>query len=492
MKTTTRVALGFVVVLATTAVVSARWQATAPPQTSKGVVLKGRAPVSTEILKVKLPRPAEADLPNGAHLMVLEDHRAPQIVFQITIPGAGGYVDPADMPGLASITATMMREGTPKRTTLQISEQVERMAASVGVGTGLSSIDATVSGSSLTDKFDETFALAVDILLNPTFPDDELARYKERTRTGLLQQRASAAFLASEMFSRVLYGAHPAGRVSLTVPVLDRINRQMLVDFHRTHYVPDHAVIAMSGDITMAQARKAIDARLGGWKASGAPAPVVEDPAMPGPGKIYFVARPNSVQTNFIVGAPSINRASPEYDLLQVMNAVIGGGPTGRLFVILREEKGYTYGAYSNVSALRFRGGWTASTEVRTEVTNDAFRDLMAEITRLRDEPVSDKELQDKRGGMVASFALSLESPQAVLNNHITRWIYKLPADYWDRYPDRVSAVTSAQVREAARKYLEASRLQIVVVGDPKIGEILKKFGTVEMYDTEGKRVMQP
>ena len=460
----------------------------APPST-KGVVIKGRAPVSNTVLNVKLPRPAEADLPNGAHLMVLEDHRVPQIVFQILIPGAGGYFDPADLPGLASITATMMREGAAGRSTTQIAEQLERTAASVNVGTSLSSLDASVSGSALTDTFDDTLKLAADILLTPTFPDEELARYKERTRTSLLQQRTSPNFLASEMFARVVYGAHPAARISLSLPALDKVTRAQLVEVHRTRYVPDHAGVAISGDITMAAARAAVERTLANWKKGATAVAKAEDPPPIGASKIYFVARPNSVQTNIIVGTQAIDRLSPDYDRVMVMNSVIGGGPTGRLFVILREEKGYTYGAYSNVSALRFRGNWSANTEVRTQVTDDALRDLMAEIKRLRDEPVADKELQDKKRGMVASFALSLESPQAVLNNHITRWIYKLPVDYWDRYPERVAAVTAAQVLETAKKYLDPARLQIVIVGDPKIGDLLKAYGTVETYDVDGKRI---
>ncbi|HYN10466.1 MAG TPA: pitrilysin family protein [Vicinamibacterales bacterium] len=474
--------------VATAGLVSAR-QAAPPQPSSKAVVMKGRAPVSTELLKIKLPRPAEADLPNGLHVMVLEDRRVPQVTFQLLIPGAGGYYDPADMSGVASVTAAMMREGTPSLSTLQISEKLESLASAVTVGTGTASIDATLSGSSLTENFDATFGLAADVLMNPTFPDAELTRYKERTRAGLIQQRTNPGFLASEMFSRVVYGNHPASRISITAPVLDKLARTMLVDLHRDRYVPDNAVLAIAGDISMSEARKVIDAKLAAWKKRGTAAPMVEDPPAIGPGKIYFVARPNSVQTNFIVGTQGINRTAPDYDIVSVMNQVLGGGPTGRLFIILREEKGYTYGAYSNFSATRFRGNWSASTEVRTDVTEPAFRDLMIQIARMRDEAVPEKEFQDKKRGMVASFALSLESPQAVLQNHITRWLYKLPADYWDRYPERVAAVTQAQVQEAARKYLSLGRLQIIAVGDPKIGDTLKQFGTVETYDTEGKIV---
>jgi zinc protease len=486
---TRRLVLAIVAIsIAAAGALSAR-QGAAPPQSSQAVVMKGRAPVSTELLKIKLPRPAETDLSTGLHVMVLEDRRVPQVSFQLLIPGAGGYYDPADMSGVASVAAAMMREGTATLNTLQISEKLEALASAVTVGTGTASIDATLSGSSLTENFEATFALAADVLLNPAFPDAELTRYKERTRAGLIQQRTSPGFLANEMFSKVVYGNHPASRVSITAPVLDKLTRQMLVDFHRDRYVPDNAVLAIAGDINLSEVRKVVDAKLAAWKKHGTPAPMVEDPPAIGPGKIYFIARPNSVQTNFIVGTQAINRTAPDYDIVQVMNQVLGGGPTGRLFVILREEKGYTYGAYSGVAAGRFRGNWSASTEVRTDVTEPAFRDLMIQIARMRDEPVPQKEFDDKKRGMVASFALSLESPQAVLQNHIQRWMYKLPADYWDKYPERVAAVTQAQVQEAARKYLSLGRLQIIAVGDPKIGDTLKQFGTVETYDTEGKIV---
>jgi predicted Zn-dependent peptidase len=480
-----------IAVLGGTVALSALKQAPAQPMSppGKNVVLKGLAPVSTEILKVTLPRPAEADLDNGVHLMVLEDHRAPQVTFLILVPGAGGYYDPADAPGLATVTAAMMREGTTGRSTLQIAELLERNASFVNVATGMSSVDGTLSGSALTENFEPTLSLAADILLNPSFPDEELTRYKERTRTGLIQQRTNAGFLASEMFSRVVYGSHPASRIALTAPVLDKVTRAMLADFHRSHYVPDHAVMAFAGDVSMAKVRKTVEDAFKGWKKSGVPSPAVAEPPPPGASGISFVARPNSVQTNLVVGAQSINRTSPDYDSLQLMNDIIGGGPAGRLFMVLREEKGYTYGAYSGLSASKFRGTWSANTEVRNSVTEDAFKDLMAQIARMRDEAIPDRELQAKKRKLIASFALSLEFPQAVLNNHITRYIYKLPMDYWDRYPERVAAITQSQVQQAARKYLDPARLQIVVVGDPGLADVLKKYGKVETYDTEGKVV---
>jgi zinc protease len=491
--TSRRIARGLLAAVAT--VTSIGLVAQAPPaavppgQTTKGVVLKGKAPVSETVLQVKLPRPQEADLANGLHLMVLEDRRVPQVTFQILIPGAGGYYDPAGTPGLAVFTAAMMREGTASRTSQQISEQLDTLAAAVSVTAGMASAEATIGWSSLTEHIDQTMDLAVDVLLNPSFPEDELGRYKQRTRAGLVQQRSNPGFLVNEMSSRVLYGSHPAGRVSPTIPALDAVTRAQLVEFHRARYAPDHAVLAIAGDISFAQARKMVEAKLASWKKSGAPAPVVTDPQFPEAPKVHLVARPNSVQTNFVVGVPGIERVNPEYDILQVMNRVVGGGATGRLFLLLREDKGYTYGAYSSLTTGRHRGDWAAFTDVRTDVTGPALKDLIGEIARIREQPVPEKEFRDAKRAMVAVFALSLENPQAVLSNHVVRWRYKLPADYWDRYPERIAAVTQAQVQEAAKKYLDPSRLQIVAVGDAKIADILKGYGALDVYDTEGKRI---
>lgn len=470
---------------------SAQVQPPGQESPTQGVVKKGKVPVSNQIVKITLPKPVEADLPNGLHLVVLEDHRLPQINFQILIPGAGGYYDPADHQGLAQFTAALMREGTTTRTSEQLSQQLEVMAATLTVGAGSSGLEATVNGSCLSDHIDGLLDITADVLLHPSFVDEELTRYKLRTRTGLIQQRSNPAFLAQEMFQRVVYGTHPASRISPTAAALDNTTRDGLAEFHRARYVPDRAAMAISGDISMAEARRLVEANLGAWKKAGAAAGTVSEPAPISGSRIYFIARPNSVQTNLIVGGQGLERTSPDYDKVQVMNRILGGGPTGRLFIHLREEKGYTYGIGSGFSAPIYRGDWSASTSVRTEVTDPALRDLLAEIAQMRDVPVSDEELADAKRAMIASFALSLESPATLLNYHVTRWRFKLSADYWDRYAERVNAVTKADVQAMAKRYLATAGQQIVAVGDPtKVAEVLKKLGEVETYDADGKRVI--
>jgi predicted Zn-dependent peptidase len=459
------------------------------PTKAEGTVLKGKAPVSKELLRVKLPQPQEADLSNGVHLIFLADRRTPQVNFSMIIDGAGGYYEPANMPGLAGFVATLMREGTTTKTSEQISEQLDRLAAGVSVGAVITSPFATVNGNGLVNNLDTVLALMADVLLNPSFPQVEIDRYKTRTRANLMQQRALPGFLASERLNKVVFGDHPLARVSATPQSLDALTRDALVEFHKTHYVPDRAVLAVTGDITFEQAKAKAEAAFGGWKKSGAALPA-QTPAAPlGGPSISLVARPNSVQTSLRVGTQSIERNDPDYFALTVANRIIGG-PFGRLFEHLREQKGYTYGAGSSFSSSRIRGAWTASTDVRSEVTEPALTDLLDEIRQMRDVPVPAKDLENAKRAIVGSFALLLESPNAILSNYIDRHFYKLPSDYWDTYAAKIEAVTPEEVLRVAKKYWTPERLQIVAVGDlAKVEPVLKKLGTVQVFDAEGKPI---
>jgi zinc protease len=457
--------------------------------TSEGTVLKGKAPVSKEILRVKLPKPTEADLSNGVHLIVIEDHRTPQISFQMIVDGAGGYYDPPSIPGLSGFTASLMREGTTTKTSEQISEQLDRLAATVGVGSGLSSPFANVTGAGLTNNLDTVLALMADVLMNPSFPQAEIDRYKARTRAGLMQQRALPGFLASERLNKAVFGDHPLARVTPTPAALDALTRDALVEFHKAHYNPDRAVLAVTGDITAEQARQKAEAAFGGWKKSGAPiAAQTAAAAISGP-SVSLVVRPNSVQTSLRIGTQSIERSSSDYEALTVANRILGGA-SGRLFEHLREQKGYTYGANSFFSSSRIVGSWTASTDVKSEVTDAALTDLIDEVRQMREKPVTDKELADAKRAIVGGFALLLENPNAILNNYLDRYFYKLPADYWDTYASRIEALTAADIQRVAQKYWAPDRLQIVAVGDQATVEpALKKLGAYKAFDAEGKEI---
>jgi predicted Zn-dependent peptidase len=209
--------------------------------------------------------------------------------------------------------------------------------------------------------------------------------------------------------------------------------------------------------------------------------------------RIVLIDRPGSVQTVLQLGTLGIERTSPDYFAVLMADRVLGGGPSGRLFLNLREDKGYTYGAYSSFGGSRFRGTWGASSEVRTDVTEGAMKEFMYELNRLRDEAVPAEELENAKRAIVGSFALSLDQPQSLLQNIILQKLYNLPADYWDTYPQKVAAISAADIQRVAKQYIDLGHLQVVAVGDAaKAREVLAKYGKVEVYDAEGKLVTGP
>jgi zinc protease len=244
------------------------------------------------------------------------------------------------------------------------------------------------------------------------------------------------------------------------------------------------------GDINARQITPKLEKIFANWKGS-APKP----PELPMHGaiaekKIYLIDRPNSVQTTLYVGNHAIDRTSPDYIPVQVMNRILGSGPASRLFRNIREAKGYTYGISSGFSASHYYNHFVTSTNVRTEVTGPALEELLKEFRDLRDRLVPAEELEDARRALVASFALSTESPATALRNAVTIKEYGFPADYWDTYPEKISAVTAADIQRVARKYIPVDDIQIVAVGDAsKIRDVLAKFGPVEEWDADGHKL---
>lgn len=486
----TLVALAFIA----SAVAPLRAQQPAPGQdkgTSRSKVeRKNRAPVSKEVLRVKLPKAVEATLDNGLTVLVLEDHRFPVVNMNLTISGAGPIFDPADKPGLANLTAQMLREGTKTRNSRQIAEEVDKLGATLGANSGFGSTAASISASGLSDNFDQWFGLMADMLMNPNFPADEFGKLKQRQKTVLMQQRTQPGFLSEERFRRVVYGNHPAAVYSTTPAVLDSLTPEMLAAWHRDRYVPQNAILGIAGDVNASEVIAKLKTALAGWKRTDYKETLPPNAKPATEGKIYLIDRPNSVQSTITMGNIAIDRRHADYIPVVVMNSIVGGGASARLFMNLREEKGYTYGVYSGFTQVKYAGPWSAGGDVRTEVTEGAMTEFMKELNRIRDEIVPADELEEQKRSIVAGFALSLESPQQLLNYSITRKIYGLPDDYWEAYPAKIMAVTAADVQRVARQYVNPQTQQIVVVGDAKkIKTILEKFGTVVVFDADGKPV---
>ncbi len=453
------------------------------------VVRLNRAPVNTEILRVRLPRPREFKLDNGLDVLVLERHKLPTVAFMLWIK-SGALNDPRDLPGLAKFTADMLREGTTHRTSARLARDTDDIGASLGASASFGRNVSIVTASGLVENTNRILELMSDMVLNPTFPNDELAKYKKRQLAGLQQMRSEPSFLARERFYGVLYGDFPASYVSATPDSVNKVTRDDLEKFHSEYYAPNNAVLGVAGDVEFDQIVPLIKKYFGDWK--NHPVSDTGLPPLPKPpaAKVVLVDRPDSVQTNIMAGDYALPRNDPDYIPLVVTNHILGGGPAARLFLDLREEKGYTYGAYSYFRSDIYPGPWIASTEVRTAVTDGSLNELMAQFKKIRNEEVPEQELDEARRAIVSGFALSLERPSTLLNAWLTVEYYKLPKDYWDRYPEEVAKVTPQVVEQTARKYIDLDHLQVICVGNGKlIRDTLRKYGPLEVYDVNGRRI---
>ena len=455
----------------------------------KGGARKNQAPVSMEILRVKLPRPVERRLKNGLPLLILENHRVPTVAFDLVL-SASTLNDPPGLSGVAEAVAEMLKQGTRKRSAREIADSIAELGASINAVAEYGARSTHVYASALKENLDPLLDLVSDVLLNPAFPQDELDKWSKRKLGQLEQMRSSEYFLGSERMYQVLYGGDGRAITAATPESVKKMTREDLVAYYKKYYVPGSAILGVTGDVTPDEITRKLETYLAAWKSGRATDPdLAVRPPIPEK-KIYLVNRPNSVQTFLTLANHAINRLSPDYVPCMVLNEVLGSGPASRLFLNIREEKGFTYGVYSSFAALRYLEHFQADSSVRTEVTAPAIDEFLKEFRRIREEPVSKDELDAAKRAIVGRFALSLESQGYVLRQHLLIREYGLLEDYWDTYPEKVIAVTAAEIQRAARKYIPLDNVQIVAVGDAgKIRDLLKKYGPVEEYDTEGQKV---
>jgi len=447
----------------------------------------GRAPVNKEILRVQLPRPTVVKLKNGLTIVLEEDHKLPTIAFTMWIR-PGQLADPSEMPGLAAFTAGMLREGTEKRTSEQIASDVDSLGATLEASSRFGVSYTSVNAAGLITDTAKILDLMSDVVLHPSFPAGELAKYKQSEGASLEQRLSNPQFLGQQGFKRVIYGDTPMALASTTKESIEKISVEDLKRFHEKHYVPGNAILGVTGDFTASEMRATIEKYFGAWMGAAEAPEKFAAAVTPESTKITLVDRPASVQTYIIVGDRAIRRTDPEYYGLDVMNQVLGGGPQARLFLDLREEHSLTYGAYSRFNAEIYPGDWLAFAPVRTPVTGDAMERFLYEFKKINNEPVPQGEMDDAHRAIIASFAISLEQPREILNDWLTVQYYGLPVDYWDKYPDHIAGIDAAGVQASAKKFVDLDHLQWICVGDRKeIEGVLKKYGTVSVVDVTGK-----
>jgi zinc protease len=447
-------------------------------QSLSGVQIKGKAPVNAQTLIPKLPKPIEASLANGLRIVLIEDHELPTFTVQLVID-QGSLADPKGKEGLAQAAAVQLRQGTRTRTAEQIAESLDSLGASLGSRSDLGSTFVMASG--LIEHLEATLEIVADVVRNPTFPQSELDQYKQRLISQIQNQRSSSGFVAQEQLAQAIYGDFPAGMLVPPEASIRALTSADLAEQHAKNFAPNIAMLLVAGDLTMTKLKPKLERALGDWPRKPISSTTFSNVTAPSNSRVYVIDRPSSVQTSLVMGTLAIKGDDPDRFAISVMNRILGGSPASRLFTNLREEKGYTYGAYSSVSSNRYPGVASASAEVRTEVTEGAMKEFMLEFERIGKQPVSDVELANAKRALVGGFALSLENPQSFLSNVYQQKLYGFPADYWEQYPQRINAVTKEDIARVAAKYFDAARMQIVAVGDaPKIRDTMRKYGQLQ------------
>ncbi len=438
--------------------------------------------------KAPFPDFKEDILPNGLKIFVVEDHREPTVTLRLLVKG-GDSTD-GTRPGLSDLTASMLNRGTKKRSAEEFAKETDFLGASVEAGSGPDAL--TVSAGGLMKDLPKVLDLFADAALHPVFPADELVKEQRQAISSLEESKQRPATLAAKLRGKLLYGSeHPYGAYA-TEESLGSLKREDLARAHAQYFSPDNATLAVVGDFKTAEVLPLVEKAFADWTV--APSDTARTPTFPDTPKppekltIHLVDRPGSVQSNILVCGKGIPRNNPDVPEVGVLNSILGGGFSGRLFQNLREKHGYTYGSSSGFSMNKVTGIFSASAEVRNAVTTPAIEEILNEIRRIDSEPVPDPELDMQRQYLAGNYLLSLESPGVTASRVQEIDLYKLPVDYFKTYASRVTKVSAEKVKELAGKYVHPDGLTIIVVGEAKeVKSALEKLGPVTVYDTDLK-----
>jgi len=434
---------------------------------------------------VRFPPFVSGRLANGLSYIIVEQHEQPVVTVNLSLPSAGAGQDPAGKEGLASLVSDVLTKGTERRTAEQIAAEVE--GAGGGIGAGVSNDNFFVSLSLLAANLPAGMDVLADVLTHAAFPEREvdLARTQELSSLQLSLSQPDA--VAGRAFAREVYGTHPYGRAE-TAASFRAITRDDVTRFYGERIRPAGALLVVAGDVHAADVRALLDRTLGAW--SGAPPAVPPPPAPPvrTNTEIVLVNRPASVQSNIVAGFASITPRDPALYPIVVLNHIFGGGGSGRIDRILREQKGWTYGARASLSRPHDQGTWSANTEVRTEVTDSALAELLHQFDLLRNAAPADSEVTFAKSYLVGSFPRTIETPEQIAGAIASARLQGLPDNFVTTYRDRLAAVTRAQLTATARRYLTTDRMVIVVVGNgPRILAGLKALNLpLRIQDVDG------
>jgi zinc protease len=425
------------------------------------------APAVAPAPALKVPAVRSSTLPNGIALRVVEHRELP--LAQVTLTVTGGSRLDAQVPGIATFMAGMLDEGAGSRDATALQSELAYLGANLSTGADWDRF--TVSLKVPVRNLPAALALMSDVVMRPSFAAEEVRRQRDLRLTSLLQLRDQPNALASLAFNQAVYpAAHPYSRNasgdSATVATYDSA---LVRRFYEGTMRPDRASFFIVGDVTDSQIRALLTQHFGGWRAGGTATPLPTAPAPathPPTTRVWLVDKPDAAQSVILVGWPGVDRTSPDYAALQVMNTLLGGSFTSRLNMTLREAKGYSYGAGSGFAFRVVPGPFSVSTSVRTNVTDSSLIEIFRELRGVRDSLVPEEELKRAKSYFELGIPGALESTSQVAGQMAQLATFGLTLEELERVAARVRAVTAADVQRVARQYLTPDKAHVVVVGD--------------------------
>ena len=445
---------------------------------------RSKRPSSAAAPQIKIGESQMFTLENGMKVFVVENHKLPKLSVSIQLD-----VDPMlekDNVGLEDMVGQLLESGTKSRSKDKLDEEIDHMGGSLNAG------GEGIYGSALKKHQEKLMELLSDVTLNSDFKQEELDKIKTQTLSGLASSKDNPDNIANNVENALIYGDnHPYGEIT-TETTVNNITLDKCKMYYRTFFRPNIAYMAFVGDISAAEAKVLAQKYFGSWENAPVPTAKYDLPKEPGGARVAVVNKAGAVQTVLSVAyAMDLKPNAEDLVKAKVLNTILGGGATGRLFLNLREKHGWTYGSYSHINDDEFAGSFSAGAKVRNAVTDSAVTEILAEMKRLRSEKISIEELQNIKNQMIGNFAISLESPQTVAGMAINIERKQLAKDYYTNYLKNIAAITPDDILATAQKYLKPANCWILAVGNKdEISEKLKVFATsgkVEYFDTYGK-----
>ena len=440
--------------------------------------------------QLTLPPVTRRQLDNGLEILVVEHHELP-LVDMILVVKTGGEGDPAAKAGVATLTASMLDEGAGRRTSLDIADQEAFLGVQIGTGSGWD--QSTVTLHAPVAVLDSAMALFADVALRPTFPVSDLERLRKERLTELLQLKDRAPQIADRAYASILYGErHPYGRpLTGTESSTRAITRADVQRFYQTYYRPNNATLIVVGDVTAADVEARVRTLFGGWTRGNVPSTQFAEPPAGLATAIYLIDKPGAPQSSVRIGSIGVPRSTEDYFSILVMNTILGGAFTSRLNNNLRETHGYTYGAGSGFSMRRSAGPFTARAEVVGAKSDSSLIEFMKELRAIR-EDVPATELEKAKRYLQLQLPGEFETTGDIASQLIPVVVHGLPLDYYNSYVQRIEEVTVADVRRVAERYVDPTKLAVVIVGDRKAIEAglrALNMGTLSVRDMTGQPV---